>query len=83
MMDHPLILLLLLPAVGAFILALLPSGRLGLIRNTAIGVAAVTLAYAVSLTQQIDFSNPAIQLATSVVWNPKRGHVVFLRRGVG
>ncbi|MDQ5770099.1 complex I subunit 4 family protein [Thiothrix subterranea] len=73
MMDHPLILLLLLPAVGAFILALLPSGRPGLIRNTAIGVAAVTLAYAVSLTQQIDFSNPAIQLATSVVWNPKLG----------
>ncbi|UOG92424.1 MAG: NADH-quinone oxidoreductase subunit M [Candidatus Thiothrix sulfatifontis] len=73
MMDHPLILLLLLPALGAFILAFLPSGRPDLIRNTAIGVAAMTLMYAASLAQQLDFSNPAIQLATSVVWNPELG----------
>lgn len=73
MMDHPLILLLLLPTIGAFVLAWLPSERPGLIRHTAIGVAASTLVYAVSLTQQVDFSNPAIQLATSVVWNPKLG----------
>lgn len=72
-MDHPLILLLLLPAVGACLLALLPSERPGLIRNVALAVAVLTLAYAVSLTQQMDFSNPAIQLATSVVWNAQLG----------
>ncbi len=72
-MDHPLILLLLLPVVGACVLALLPSERPTLIRNTAIAVAVLTLAYAVGLTSQMDFSNPTIQLGTSVVWNAQLG----------
>ena len=72
-MEHPLILLLLLPAVGAFILALLPSDRPGLIRHTAIAVALLTLVYAVGLTTQMDFTKAAIQLPTSVVWNAQLG----------
>ena len=72
-MEHPLILLLLLPAVGAFILALLPSDRPGLIRYTAIAVALLTLVYAVGLTTQMDFTKAAIQLPTSVVWNAQLG----------
>ena len=72
-MEHPLILLLLLPAVGAFILALLPNERPGLIRYTAIAVALLTLVYAIGLTTQMDFTQAAIQLPTSVVWNAQLG----------
>lgn len=72
-MDYLLILLLMLPAVGAGVLALLPSEHPTLIRNTAIGVALLTLIYAFGLTSQMDFSSSAIQLKTSVVWNAQLG----------
>ncbi|MBO0612117.1 MAG: hypothetical protein RL122_80 [Pseudomonadota bacterium] len=72
-MDNLLILLLMLPAVGAGVLAFLPSEHPTLIRNTAIAVALLTLVYAFGLTSQMDFANPAIQLQTSVVWNAQLG----------
>lgn len=72
-MDHLLTLLLLLPAVGAAILVFLPDGHPNLLRNTAILFAVLTLAYALGLTTQIDFANPAIQLKTQHVWNAQLG----------
>lgn len=72
-MDHLLTLLLLLPVAGAAVLAFLPARRPNLIRNTAILFAVVTLAYAVSLTTRMDFTNPAIQLQTQHVWNAQLG----------
>lgn len=69
----PLILLLLLPAVGAGIVALLPDQRPHLIRHTAIGVAVVTLLYAFSLLASFSFDNPQIQFYTYQVWNERLG----------
>lgn len=72
-MDHPLILLLLVPVLGALIVALLPVERPALIRNTAILAAVLTLVYAVALTTQVDFASSAIQLKTSIIWNEQLG----------
>ena len=72
-MDHPLILLLLIPALGALVVAFLPARRISLLRNTAILAAVLTLAYAGFLATQIDFSRSAVQLSTSIVWNAQLG----------
>ncbi|WML89421.1 NADH-quinone oxidoreductase subunit M [Thiothrix lacustris] len=72
-MEHPLILLLLIPALGACVLALLPSERPGLIRNAAIAVALLTFVYTLILTSQMNFASAAVQLETSVVWNKQLG----------
>lgn len=72
-MDHPLILLLLVPVLGALVVALLPGERLSLIRNTAISAAVLTLVYTVVLATQVDFTSSAIQLQTSITWNEQLG----------
>lgn len=68
-----LILLLLLPIVGAVIVALLPSDRPTLIRYTAILAAMSTLAYAFSLIARFSFDTHTIQFSAHYVWNAQLG----------
>ncbi|QTR53040.1 complex I subunit 4 family protein [Thiothrix unzii] len=69
----PLTLLLLLPVVGAVVVAVLPDNRPALLRYTAIGAALLTLVYALSLLTQFDLAAPGSQLSVHHVWNSQLG----------
>ena len=68
-----LILLLLLPVAGALFILFLPAQRQVWIRPAALITAAVTLFYTLYLATQIDFTNPAVQLAAEYQWNQRLG----------
>jgi len=74
MNDLPVLTtLLLLPAVGAGLLALLPTHQEVLIRRTAIAVAGLTLAFAWGLISQFDVSVGTLQWVEQYSWNPRLG----------
>lgn len=68
-----LTVLLLLPALGALLIALLPAGRQGLIRRVAVTAASAALIFAWSLVLWFDFDRPGMQFAESMTWNPRLG----------
>jgi len=71
-------ILLLLPLFGALLIAFLP-GRNGLlIRRVAMGVAAVTLGWALGLASAFDPSVAGVQIFESHVWNPRLGSAFSL-----
>lgn len=72
-MIDSLILLLLLPVVGALCILLLPERRQLWIRPTALMTAALTLLYTLYLATQLDFTNPAVQLIAEYQWNERLG----------
>lgn len=68
-----LILLLLMPVVGALFILFLPDHRQAWIRPAALSTAALTLVYTLYLATQMDFSNPAVQLVAEYQWNERLG----------
>ena len=70
---NELTLLLLLPAVGAAAIAVLPSHQPTLIRSVAIGAATLALLYAFSLLAHFDSSLASLQFFESTPWNPRLG----------
>lgn len=69
----PLTLLLLMPATGSLVLAMLPDNRPSLIRYSAIAIAVATLLYAVGLAWQMDFNAAGMQLHVEYIWNARLG----------
>ena len=65
--------LLLLPLLGALVIAALPSGIPRLIRGTAITVAAATLGWSLWLGTVFDPAHAGPQLVATEVWNPRLG----------
>ncbi|HNC50710.1 MAG TPA: NADH-quinone oxidoreductase subunit M [Accumulibacter sp.] len=65
--------LLLLPLLGAALLALLPSRRFDLLRHVASVVAAATLLCAVLLLADFDAASAEIQFFETRPWNPRVG----------
>ena len=68
-----LTLLLLLPIVGAAVLAFLPSERPQWIRYAALGVATLTLGFALRLAWQFANNAPGIQWLVQYAWNAELG----------
>ncbi|MCG6862215.1 MAG: NADH-quinone oxidoreductase subunit M [Chromatiaceae bacterium] len=71
-MGH-LTLLLLLPAVGALLIALAPTDRPQLIRRLAVAAAIGALFVAWSLAAGFDYETGGMQYAEKVKWNPRLG----------
>lgn len=71
-MGH-LTLLLLLPALGALFIALMPGDRPRVIRAFAVTAATATLIAAWSLALGFDYSASATQFAERLRWNPRLG----------
>lgn len=70
--------LLLLPLLGALLIAFLPSRSGVLIRRAAIAASAVTLGWSLWLASAFDPSYAAVQLLESHVWNPRLGSAFTL-----
>lgn len=70
--------LLLLPLLGAVLIAFLPARSGLLIRRAALGAAAVTLGWSLWLASAFDPSYPAAQMVESHVWNPRLGSAFTL-----
>ena len=68
-----LLVMIVLPAVGAAVTAALPRGREALARRLALGVSLVVLLLAVLATVAFDTTGPRFQLRTSVSWIPDFG----------
>ena len=71
-MGH-LTVLLLLPALGAILIAAVPGDRPRLIRVLAITASGAALVTAWSLVPGFDFDATGMQFAESVKWNPRLG----------
>jgi NADH-quinone oxidoreductase subunit M len=71
-------ILLLIPVLGAVLIALLPSKNLRLIRFVALLTAGSALGLAWGLISQYDASLSAIQLYETHVWNPRLGSTFSL-----
>lgn len=71
-------ILLLLPLVGAVVIALLPGSNPRLLRLTALFVAGAAMALAWGLLGQFDPALPGIQLFETHVWNPRLGSAFSL-----
>ena len=72
MIGH-LTVLLLLPALGAILIAAVPGDRPRLIRVLAITASGAALVTAWSLVPGFDFDATGMQFAESVKWNPRLG----------
>jgi len=70
---HDLTLLLLLPIIGAIIIAILPGKQQKLIRYLAIFAAAATLLQSWSLLMGFDTSSSAMQFVEHTAWNTRLG----------
>ncbi|MCU1615290.1 MAG: proton-translocating NADH-quinone oxidoreductase, chain [Frankiales bacterium] len=68
-----LLVMILLPAVGAAVIAALPRGREQTAKQLALGVSLVVLLLAVLTTVAFDTNGPRFQLTTSVSWIPDFG----------
>ena len=69
MSDFPFLLaMIVVPAVGAAVVAALPPARAGLARRLALAVSLVVLLLAVLATVAFDTGGPRFQLTTSVTW---------------
>lgn len=71
-------ILLLLPLLGALLIALLPSRSGRLIRQTALAVSAATLGWSLWLASVFDPSHAGAQLLESHAWNPRLGSAFSL-----
>jgi NADH-quinone oxidoreductase subunit M len=71
-MGH-LTLLLLLPLLGAILVALLPGNRSRLIRSVAVSAAAGALVLSWGLLAGFDFATSGMQFQEMVEWNPHLG----------
>jgi len=69
---HTLTLLLLIPVLGAFLIALMP-GRTNWIRPTAIAASALALLTSWWLITAFDTSSAVMQFVVSEEWNPRLG----------
>ena len=70
---HSLTLLLLLPVLGAAIIAVLPGRSQNLIRKTALAISTITLIYAFSFLLVFDASSSALQFSKIIPWNTRLG----------
>jgi NADH-quinone oxidoreductase subunit M len=70
---HLLTSLLLLPALGAIVIALLPAHRAGAIRTVALFAAAAALCYSWGLLTIFDSGSAALQFVEETPWNPRLG----------
>ena len=70
---HRLTLLLVLPLMGALIVALLPGNRQRAIRTAALFTGTLTLAYAWLLIGAFDTGHAGLQLSERVQWSPRLG----------
>ena len=70
--------LLLLPVVGAFLIALVPARYGGLIRRVAITLSGLTLGWSLWLATAFDPGDEAVQLLETDVWNPRLGSAFTL-----
>jgi NADH-quinone oxidoreductase subunit M len=70
---HLLTLLLLLPALGALLIALLPGQQLRLIRTVALTAAAATLCFSWGLLSVFETGTAALQFFEETPWNPRLG----------
>ena len=70
---HDLTLLILLPVIGAVIIAILPSKQHQLIRYLAIFAAMAALLQSWSLWTGFDTSSSAMQFVEQTAWNPRLG----------
>ncbi len=70
---YRLTLLLVLPLLGAVLVALLPKEQARMIRVVALVTAAATLAYAWGLVGAYDTSVAGLQLSEQAAWNPRMG----------
>ncbi|MGY1857781.1 NADH-quinone oxidoreductase subunit M [Modestobacter sp. SYSU DS0290] len=74
MTEFPYLLAMIaVPALGAAVVAALPTARAGLARLLALGTSLVVLALAVLATVAFDTAGPRFQLTTSVAWIPDFG----------
>ncbi len=71
-------ILLLLPLLGACLIALLPGRARRLIRQIALAVSGATLGWSLWLASAFDPSNPGAQLLESHAWNPRLGSAFSL-----
>ncbi len=70
---HVLTVLLILPLLGAVLLALLPDRNPKLIRSIAIAFAGAALALSWGLISQFDLTTADLQFSLIVPWNPRLG----------
>jgi NADH-quinone oxidoreductase subunit M len=70
--------LLLIPLLGAFALALLPTRSAQLIRRAALTVSAATLGWSLWLASAFDPSLADVQLLETHAWNPRLGSAFTL-----
>jgi len=70
---HLLTSLLLLPAFGAIVIALLPAHLIRAIRTVALCAAAAALCYSWGLLAIFDAGSAALQFAVEIPWNPRLG----------
>jgi NADH-quinone oxidoreductase subunit M len=81
MSDFPwLLTMLVVPALGAAVVAALPAARAGLARQLTLGVSLVVLVLALLATAAFDRGGPRFQLTTSAPWIPDFG--VYFALGV-
>ncbi|MFS8543537.1 MAG: hypothetical protein LOD91_06810, partial [Limnochordales bacterium] len=65
--------LVFIPLLGAILLAFFPRERVSAIRAFALAVSLIPLLLVISLWQQLDFSQPGMQLITQRDWIPSLG----------
>src|SRR5690606_17128193 len=65
--------LVFIPLMGALLLAFFPKERVDAIRRFALAVSLIPLLLVISLWQQLDFSQPGMQLITQRDWIPSLG----------
>lgn len=70
---HLLTSLLLLPAIGALLIALLPAHCIRAIRTTALCAASAALGYSWGLLTLFDSTTAALQFVVNIPWNPVLG----------
>ncbi len=68
-----LTVLLLIPLLGALVIALLPPVRKRLIRGVAEAAASAALLFSWALILGFDFREPGMQYVESMTWNPRLG----------
>src|SRR5512137_770015 len=81
-LTNPLNLVIFFPLVGVLVLLLMPSGRKGLLRWTALVTTLVTFGLSIWMLTMFDKSNPDLQLGLTLPWIQVAGWNISYAIGV-
>ncbi|HUV14123.1 MAG TPA: Fe-S-binding domain-containing protein, partial [Acidobacteriota bacterium] len=80
--ENILTTLLLIPTVGAILLALLPGRNHSLIRNATLAITALTFACSLPLAWRLDAQNGGMQFVQDLPWIQAGGFTISYHIGI-